>query len=246
MAQVQRVIPQIYLLPLIVHDKFVCTVVHPCLAYGKVHARPVHFDSPRAAHQQQVQVLFAARHALAVQVFLVYLRPGLAPVCQHRAAVGLLVQVALQQRLHGLRQFQIRGPLPGAQQLFQILRLFQYVAACKRLKQPRNAVFYVQKTPFNNLCTRVFHLCVHHFNAEALQNRGWLVPALRRLVFLLAVAQPAQIKGQKLAPVVHINNIRYAVPLYAAPQCYHRALAAGCRRDIHPGKNAAAGVIKGR
>ena len=135
MAQIQRVIPKIYFCALIVQHKFVRAVIDFGFSNSEVHTRPVHLDGPCAAHQQQVQVLLAARHPFAVQILIVYLHTRLAAVRRHRAAVGLLVQVPLQQLLHGFGQFQVRGAFTSPQQLLQVFRLLQYIAACVRFKQ---------------------------------------------------------------------------------------------------------------
>ena len=153
-----------------------------------------------------------------MQVFVVDLLAGLAVVFGHRAAVGLLVEIPVQQLLHRFHQGGIQRDPAVLQDELQALRLLQHIASGKGIEQAGEVVFHIPEAPLDDLRLCVPHNGVCHVDAQPLEYRGRLKPLLAALRLLLPVAQAAHIVGQELAAIVHIDVLRDAVFQNAAPQ----------------------------
>ena len=226
LAQIVRVVAVIDLLAQVIEHQLVVPVVDALARDVQVYAPARDLLRPAAPHQHQVQVL-GAGHPLGVQVLVVDLLAGLAVISGYSAAVGLLVEVPVQQLLHRFHQGGVQRDPAVLQNRFQAFRLLQHIAAGEGLKQAGEVVFHIPEAPLDDLRLCVPHNGVCHVNAQPLKYRGRLKPLLAVLRLLLPVAQAAHIVGQELAAIVHIDVLRDAVFQDAAPQCDQCRLGAG-------------------
>ena len=223
------------------HDEVIIPIGNVVPGDGKPNTQPPNLLRAGAAHQHQVQVL-GPGHPLGVQVLIVDLLAGLAPVRYYLAAVGLLVEIPIQQLLHRFGKGAVQGYLAILQDALQALRLFQDVAACVGVKQSGEVILYIPEPPLDDLRLGVAHKGVGHLDPQALEYRGRLEPLLPVLGLPFAVAPASDVKGQELAAVVHIDILRDAVLQNALAQRDQCCLTAGVQGNIAPGEDAAAGV----
>ena len=130
-----------------------------------------------------------------MQILIVDLLAGLAVVFGHRAAVGLLVKVPVQQLLHRFHQGRVQRDPTILQDELQALRLLQHIAAGEGIEQTGEVVFHIPEAPLDDLRFCVPHNGVCHVNAQPLEYRGRFKPLLAVLRLLFAVAQAAHIVG---------------------------------------------------
>ena len=139
-----------------------------------------------------------------------------------------------------------RGISPVFQHTLELFRLFHHVAACVGLKQAGQLVFHIPETPLYDFRLGVADDGVCHLDAQPLKYRGHLKAFLAVLGLFLTVAQAANVMGQELAAIVHIDILRDAVLQNALAQRHQGGLAAGGRGDVAPSIYPAPGVKEGR
>ena len=132
------------------------------------------------------------------------------------------------------------------QNVLQPVRLLHHIAARIGREQPGDAVLEILKPPFHQLGAGISHNGVGHGNAQSFKNAG----RCKRLAsvcqhFLGAVTSPADVIGQKLAPVIHIGIVGDAKLGNALPQGVQCRLTSGAGRNVPAGKNAAPGIQPG-
>ena len=181
-----------------------------------------------------------------MQVLIVDLLAGLATVCGYLAAIGLLVEIPVQQGFHRIGESSVQGDFPVFQHALELFWLFHHVAARVGLKQAGKMVFYIPEAPLNDFRFGVADYGVCHLDAQPLKYRGHLKAFLTVLGLFLSVAQAANVMGQELAAIVYIDIFGDPVFQDALAQRNKRGLAAGGRGDVAPGEDARPGVKESR
>ena len=110
------------------------------------------------------------------------------------------------------------------QDIFQTLWLFHHAAARVSIEQSGKAVLHIIEPALNDLRLRISDDSICHIDSQAFEYARRFKGLLAILWFLLPVAKAANIEGQELSTVIHVDVIRDAIFQDSLPERDQRCL----------------------
>ena len=205
------------------HQQFIVPIFQTASVDIQMHSPAAHGLWTAASHEHQVQFLCGCHPALN-QMLIKHIHFELSFVFCHRAIVFHHVEVILQNCIHILLELIVCVNGIFLQNIFQTLWLFHHAAACVSIKQSGKTVLHIIEPALNDLRLRISDDSICHIDSQAFEYARRFKGFLAILWFLLPVAKAANIEGQELSTVIHVDVIRDAIFQDSLPERDQRCL----------------------